>query len=96
MVDTFRSEWMMKSRPEAGSCTVRRTTTTRFAYRTYMLCVVRVPSYCCARAITLSYAGPNTFFVFTRTTKLLLAYDKRQNKRACESQQCIVMMVIIF
>ena len=44
-----------------------------------MLCAACVPSYCRishARAITLSYAGPNTVYC-PHTT-----YDIRQNKRA--------------
>ena len=47
-------------------------------------CVPDVHVVCCSRTIVLLCAGHNSvirrpkhFFVFTRTTKLLLAYDKR-------------------
>ena len=73
-----------QSRPICGnkrlSCTVQHTTT-RFTYRTYGLYSACVSSYCHMRAITLSYAGPNTIYC-PRTTELLPAYDIRHNKRA--------------
>ena len=74
-----------QSRPKCGnehlSCTVQHARTIRFTYWMYGLSSVCVSSYCRMRAITLSYAGPNTVYCLC-TTELLPAYDIQHNKRA--------------
>ena len=69
-----------KAGPKAGnerlSCTVRHTPTTHFTYRTYGLCSACVSSYCCMRAITLSYAGPNTVYCPRMTYNTISGHDR--------------------
>ena len=87
-----------KADPKAGnerlSCTVRHATTTRFTYRMYGLCSACVSSYCCMRAIMLSYAGPNILYC-PHTTELLPAYDIPHNKRAWSWNQARLFSSLI-